>query len=67
MRDLDIGLGNGFAIITAVVLIAAILYTVIKLKQQVRKAEDAERKKSAGNLNVRKKNIKEEFKPAAKP
>ena len=40
--------GTGFAIVMAIVLVLVIVYTVIKLRKQVSKAEDTEKKKSAG-------------------
>ena len=35
----------GYAIVTSVVVIAVIVYTVIKLRKQVGKAEEEDRKK----------------------
>jgi len=46
MNGLDITSVSGFAIIMSIVLVAVIIYTIIKLKKQVRKAEDDEKKKS---------------------
>ncbi len=55
MDKFNYGWGTGFAMIMALVLVVVIIYTIIKLRKQVRKSEDAERKKSAGNLNQDKK------------
>lgn len=45
LTGIEYGYGTGFAIIMAVVLLAAIIYTVIKLRKQVRKREDEEKAK----------------------
>ena len=42
--------GTGFAIVMSIVLLVVIIYTVIKLRKQVSKAEDNEKRKSAGKL-----------------
>ncbi len=43
-------MGTGFAIVMSIVLIVVIVYTIFKLRQQVKKAEDSERRKSSGKL-----------------
>ncbi len=47
MKMMDSIPGTGFAIIIALVLVAVIVYTFIKLRKQVKKAEDLEKRKSA--------------------
>ena len=47
MNEMDTIPGTGFAIVMSIVLMVVIIYTVIKLRQQVSKAEDTEKKKSA--------------------
>lgn len=42
---------TGFAIISAVILLAVSVYTVIKLRKQVSKRENEEQEKSADRLN----------------
>ncbi|HEY9185939.1 MAG TPA: hypothetical protein VIM94_11495 [Salegentibacter sp.] len=39
----------GFALITGVVLLAVVIYSIIKLRKQVRKAKEKEENKKAGN------------------
>lgn len=51
MNKMDNSPATGFAIVMLIVLVLVIAYTVIKLRQQVSKAEDAEKKKSAGKLS----------------
>ncbi len=50
MDEMDTSPGTGFAIVMAIVLVVVIVYTVIKLRQQVSKAEDGEKRKSAGKI-----------------
>jgi large-conductance mechanosensitive channel len=43
------GTAWGFAVVTGIVLIAVIVYTVIKLRKQVHKREQEEQKKNKLN------------------
>lgn len=46
MNEMDTNPGTGFAIVMAIVLMVVIIYTFIKLRKQVNKAEETEKKKS---------------------
>lgn len=45
MNEMDTNPGTGFAIVMAIVLVVVIIYTIIKLRKQVSKAEETEKKK----------------------
>lgn len=47
------GWGAGFAIFMGVLLIAAIIYTVIKVRKQAHRAEEREKKQKRGNRDKR--------------
>ncbi|HET7360467.1 MAG TPA: hypothetical protein VFI78_00880 [Salinimicrobium sp.] len=44
MENLKIGWSTGFAVIISVVIVAVIIYTVIKVRKQAGEAEEARRK-----------------------
>lgn len=44
---------TGFAVISALVLLAIVIYTVVKLRKQVSKREREEKEKTAKRLNKR--------------
>lgn len=55
MEDLHSGWGLGFAVISGIVIIAVIIYTVIKVRQQAnaaeRKQQKAEEKRASEKMN----------------
>lgn len=63
MNEMDTSPGTGFAIIMAIVLVAVIIYTIIKLRKQVNNTEDAEKRKSGRRFSGEQNTDRDQMKP----